>query len=324
MLQPARGRCGRLIAVEIGFPPGSLSNADAFAITPAWCAARLQPRAPDAHKGSAGRLLVLAGSVGMAGAAGIAAEAASRAGAGLVRIASDAANRTILQSLVPEATFVDRAQLTAQDAEPMHALVAGPGLGTDAVARNTLARVLELTASRPTLLDADALNINAGDERALSALAARRPLVITPHAGELSRLTGKSIDTIVADPVPSARDAARGFGCTVLLKGQPSLVATPEGAVYVNTVGSSDLASAGMGDQLSGVIGALLAGGHSALDAACLGMFLGGRAADLAALGRALTPRDVSQHLAAAFTSLGPQRSTLDLPFVTFDQPPRW
>jgi ADP-dependent NAD(P)H-hydrate dehydratase / NAD(P)H-hydrate epimerase len=324
LLQPARQRCGRLIAVEIGFPPASLQSLTAQAITPSWAAARLRARAPDAHKGSVGRLLVLAGSSGMAGAAALAAEAASRAGAGLVRIASDAANRDILQTLVPEATFVDRARLADADVAPMHALVAGPGLGTDAASRQALDRALQLMPDRPALLDADALNILAADHDSLAAVAARRPVVITPHAGELARLTRQPAETIAANAPGAARATARRFGCVVLLKGQPSLVAAPDGALCVNTVGSSDLASAGMGDQLAGVIGALLAGGNAPLEAACLGLFLSGRAADIAGLGRSLTPRDVSAHLAAALADPGLTSSALQLPFITFDQPPRW
>src|SRR5687768_10428959 len=324
LLHPARQRCGRLIAVEIGFPPGCLQDVTACAITPMWAAARLLARSPTAHKGSAGRLLVLAGSQGMAGAAALVAEAAARAGAGLVRIASDSANRVILQTLVPEATWIDRDRLTADDVEPLHALVAGPGLGASAESRELLDRVLELTGDRPALLDADALNVLALEDGALAAVAAQRPLVITPHAGELSRLTDEAVGAIVGDAPAAARDAAQRFGCVVVLKGQPSVVATPEGMLYVNTVGSSDLASAGMGDHLAGVIGAFLAGGVSPLEAACLGLFLSGRAADIAGLGRSLSPRDVTTHLTAAFAAPGPESSALELPFVTFDQPPRW
>src|SRR5690606_1248486 len=134
LLHPAREHCGRLVAVEIGFPEDCLS-ADARLITPDYVRAHLQPRGSAAHKGTAGRLLVLAGRDGMAGAAAIAATAAMRAGAGLLRIASAASNRVILQTLAPEATFLDRADLSADDLEPMHALVAGPGLGTDDEAR---------------------------------------------------------------------------------------------------------------------------------------------------------------------------------------------
>jgi NAD(P)H-hydrate epimerase len=322
MLHPARARCGRLIAVEIGFPASSIDVA-AFAITPDRVTQRLRARAADAHKGSVGRLLVLAGSPGMAGAAAHAAEAASRAGAGHVRIITDESNRTILQTLVPEATFVDTSHIREAQLEPMNALVAGPGLGQDDAAHDALQRVLDGTPSRPTLLDADALNIFATRTDDLTALAAARPLVITPHAGELSRLTTQSVDVIRSNAPAAARAAAERFGCVVLLKGQPTVIASPDGTLLVTTVGSSDLASAGMGDQLAGVIGALLAGGMTPLDAASTGVYLSGRAADLAALGRSLTPRDVSLHLADAFADVGPSASPLGLPFITFDQPPR-
>jgi NAD(P)H-hydrate epimerase len=106
----------------------------------------------------------------------------------------------------------------------------------------------------------------------------------------------------------------------VLLKGQPSLIALPDGRLLVNSVGSSDTAAAGMGDQLAGTIGALLAGGHEPVLAAALGLFLSGRAADLAGMGRSLTPDDVSERLAAAISDPGPLESPLGLPFVTFDQ----
>lgn len=322
LLHPARGLCGRLVAVEIGFPPGSVQS-DARLITPTWVRRHLRPRGASAHKGTAGRLLVLAGHEGMAGAAAIAGQAALRAGAGLVRIASESINRVILQTLVPEATFLDRAALNADDLEPMHAVIAGPGLGTDAGARKALSSVLEIMAGKPALLDADALNLHAEEPGALRDIAGGRPLVITPHARELSRISHEPLEDILDDMPGAARAAARDFNCIVLLKGQPSLIALPDGALMVNAVGSSDTATAGMGDQLAGTIGAMLAGGYDAVEAAALGLFLSGRAADLAGLGRSLTPADVSGHLAAAIADPGPATSTLDLPFVTFDQPAR-
>lgn len=322
VLHPARAQCGRLIAVEIGFPE-VCAEADARLITSSWVRAHLRRRAPAAHKGMAGRLLVLAGSEGMAGAAALAGRAAVRAGAGLVRLASAGANRVVLQTLLPEATFLDRAQLSSADLETMHALIAGPGLGTDAAARAALEQVLDLTAGKPALLDADALNLFAQDPGRLGAAAGTRPLVITPHARELSRLVDAPLDAILADAPAAARAAARDFGCVVLLKGQPSLVARPDGELLVNSVGSSDLAAAGMGDQLSGTIGALLAGGYDPAGAAALGLHLSGRAADLAQRGRSLTPSDVTEHLANAIADPGPAASPLDLPFITFDQPPR-
>jgi ADP-dependent NAD(P)H-hydrate dehydratase / NAD(P)H-hydrate epimerase len=325
LLHPARQHCGRLVAVEIAFPAACV-NATAWAITPDMVRTcmRARARAPDAHKGSAGRLLVLAGSTGMAGAAALAVEAALRAGAGLVRVASCVQNRTVLQTLVPEATFLDRDSLRNQDLDPMHALVAGPGLGTDESAAHALRRALELMPGRPALLDADALNMLAQQDDELERIAASRPVVATPHARELSRLTGAGLEEILADPVAAAREAARRFGGHLLLKGQPSIIAAPDGTVLVNSAGSSDVAAAGMGDQLAGTIGALLAAGYDVGDAAAVGLFLSARAADLAALGQSLTPRDVTQHLPLAMAAPGPVESDLSLPFVTFDQPPRW
>jgi len=141
---------------------------------------------------------------------------------------------------------------------------------------------------------------------------------------ELSRLTGRAVHDIAGAPVTAARAAADAFGCTVLLKGQPSLIAAPGRPLLVNTTGSSDLATAGMGDQLAGAIGAFLAAGASAYEAAALALFFCGRAADLAGLGRSLSPRNVSAHMADAFRRPAPRRTPLRLPFVTFDQPPRW
>jgi ADP-dependent NAD(P)H-hydrate dehydratase / NAD(P)H-hydrate epimerase len=322
LLHPAREHCGRLIAVEIGFPPGCIDS-DAQLITPAYVRKHLRPRDAAAHKGTAGRLLVLAGTGGMAGAAAIAAAAALRAGAGLLRVASAASNRVILQTLVPEATFLDRSSLTAEELEPMHAVVAGPGLGTDDDARASLTTVLEHMRGRPTLLDADALNIHAQEPGGLAEIAAATPLVITPHARELSRITRAPLDDILGDMPGAARAAARDFGCVVLLKGQPSLIALPDGTLLVNSTGSSDTATAGMGDQLAGTIGGFLCGGAEPQQAAALGLFLSGRAADLAGLGRSLIPADVSDRLAAATADPGLTASSLDLPFVTFDQPAR-
>ena len=120
------------------------------------------------------------------------------------------------------------------------------------------------------------------------------------------------------------RSELRGSYAKVLLKGQPTVVAAPGYALLINTVGSSDVAVAGMGDQMAGVIGAMMAAGLAPRDAAAVGLFYSGRAADLANRGRALSPRDVTEHLAAAFADAGPAQSSLALPFVTFDQPERW
>jgi len=322
MFQPARALCGRMIVVEMGFPP--LAAAGAELITPAWAALRLPVRAPSAHKGDSGRLLVLAGRDGMAGAAALAGRAARRAGAGLVRICSTPGNREILQTLVPEATFVARAELSAGDGEMAHALVLGPGMGADDDGRSALERALEITQGKPALFDADAVTLFADRQDALRDIASTRPLVITPHAGEMQRLLGTSAHDIVKYPAAAAAEAVARLGCTVLLKGQPSIIAAPDQPMLINTAGSSDTAAAGMGDQLAGAIGAFLAAGVSVRDAAGAGLFFSSRAADLCSLGRSLGPRDVAESLPAAFARPGDTYSSLRLPFVTFDQPARW
>jgi ADP-dependent NAD(P)H-hydrate dehydratase / NAD(P)H-hydrate epimerase len=320
LLQPARRHCGRLVAVEIGFPPQVARAFGAAAITPAWAAARLPARPAGAHKGTAGRLLLLAGGEAMGGAAIIAAKAALAAGAGLVRVVAHETNRGALHAAVPEAIVARFDDDTAGDA---HAVAAGPGLGTGDDARLALGRVLDATGDRPVALDADALNIFAREPDALAALAASRPLVLTPHPGELGRLLDRPTDEVAREPVAAALAAANRFGCTVLLKGQPSIVAQAGEPLLVNTSGSSDLASAGMGDHLTGVIGALLAAGASPSDAAGVALYYSGRGADLAGYGRSLTPSVATRWLRRALRqplALRPH----GLPFITFDQPARW
>lgn len=325
LFQPGRAHCGRLVATEIAFPPPDLDALGAFLITPGWAAARLPGREPDAHKGTVGRLAVLAGGPGMGGAAILAARGAARAGAGLVYACSHADNRVPLQSTVPDAIFVDRdAPELEESVGRCGALVAGAGLGRGDDALDALDRALDaLPDGAPALLDADAVTLLAREDR-LGDVAGSRPLVITPHAGEFASAAGVAPEELDEDRPGHARRAAKSLGCVVLLKGLPSLVATPDGVVRVNTVGSSDLATAGMGDHLSGAIGAFLVNGAAVADAASLGLFYSSRAADLAGLGRSLLPDDVADALARAFREPGPTRPPAGLPFVTFDQPPRW
>jgi NAD(P)H-hydrate epimerase len=323
---PARGYCGRLIALEIGFPPlPPERRPSGELLTPGWAAANLPKRAPNAYKGAAGRVLVVAGREGMAGAALVAAHAALRAGAGYLWLASVAGNRVPLQGALPEAIFLDRADDDAlrPALEGADALLIGPGIGLDEGARTLLFRLLEEGEGKPALVDADALTLLSREKGALERLASRRAIVLTPHPGEMERLTGRAIREITADPVGEAREFADRVGCVVVLKGMPSVVAAPEHPVLINTVGSSDLAKAGMGDQLAGVSAAFLAAGADARTAAGLALYYAGRAADLAGRGRALSPRDVSDHLDRALADPGAAASSLALPFVTFDQPAR-
>lgn len=324
LLHPGRARAGRLVAVEMAFPPMSGEEFSGRVVTPAWAQAHLPRRTSDTHKNAVGRCVVVAGRPGMAGAAVLAARGALRAGAGLVQVCSPAENREILQSAVPEAIYVDAGddEAVAEALSEAHAVTVGPGMGTDRGAQAVLGRVLA-GAGTPTVVDADALNLLAlGTPGSLESLAAERPVLVTPHLGEMERLLGDDGPSVRADRVTTARNAAQRFGCVVLFKGAPSLVAAPQGPVLVDTQGSSDLAAAGMGDVLAGVAGGLAAQGLAPAEAGAVALYLSGRAAVLADLGPALTPGDVLTHLPTALAERGRGRTDLDLPFVTFDQDP--
>jgi ADP-dependent NAD(P)H-hydrate dehydratase / NAD(P)H-hydrate epimerase len=322
LLHPGRAHVGRLVAVEIAFPPMDAAAASGALATPAWAHERRPRRDPDTHKNAVGRLLVVAGKPGMAGAAVLGTRAGLRSGAGLVQVCSAPENRVVLQAAVPEAIFVDVAAPGAlEDAlAQADAVAVGPGLGTDPWAEALLRRVLS-GASTSTVVDADALNLlAAGRGPDLATVAAARPLLLTPHPGEMSRLASLAPEAIAVDRPGTVRDAARRWGCAVVLKGAPSLVAGPEGPLMVDTVGSSDLATAGMGDVLTGVCGGLMAQGLTPLDAGAVGLHLTGRSAALAGRGKALTPTDVVRWLPEALAEDGDGDSDLALPFVVFDQ----
>lgn len=327
LVHPGRERAGRLVAVEIGFPPWPPDAAGARLITPGWVD-RLRPRRTlRTHKNAEGRLLLLAGRSGMAGAAILAARAALRAGVGVVRIASPPANRTALQAAVPEAICVETedAEALQEAAEASDALAAGPGMGTEAAAARRLNRLLEDVALPALLLDADALTLlGRGDLPAWPGTAAVQRRLLTPHPGELARIVEAEGGRDAHDPGRGARAAAERWSAACLLKGTPSVVApVGEGPLRVSPTGTSDLARAGMGDVLTGVAGALLARGLSGADAASVALHLSGRAAALAPCGgEALLPSDVVGTLAAALEEEGPGRTDLDLPFVILDLGP--
>jgi NAD(P)H-hydrate epimerase len=325
LFHPGRKLAGRLVAVEIGFPPVEEDTFQGTLITPGWVTRRLPRRDPDTHKNAVGALLLVAGHSGMAGAAVLAARAALRAGVGFLRVASPPENRGILQQAVPEAVYVDAMDPAAM-AEALaasRALGVGPGLGTGEEGSEILGGTLEGGGDLPLLLDADGLNLIAqGKGPSLEELGRTREVVLTPHPGEMARLTGMEAGEITSRRPEVARKLAADSGCTVLLKGMPSLVATPQGSLLVDTVGSSDLAAAGMGDVLSGVIAGFLAQGAQPHEAAALGLHTSGRSAVRAGLGVSLTPEDVVEGMPAALREEGDGDTDLDYPFVLFDQDP--
>jgi NAD(P)H-hydrate epimerase len=325
LLHPGRRLVGRLVVVEIGFPPVEEDTFRGTLITPGWVTRRLPRRDPDTHKNAVGALLLVAGRAGMAGAAILAARAALRTGVGFLRIASPPENRAILQEAVPDAVYVDASDVdgVAEAVAASRALAVGPGLGTEERSQQLLSGALEPAEGMPVLLDADALNlISSGSGPSLEALGDKMDVVLTPHPGEMARLTGSDPKTVSHRRPEAALSLAGSTGCTVLLKGMPSLVATPRSRLFVDTVGNSDLAAAGMGDVLSGVIGAFLAQGSLPPEAACLGLHTSGRAAARTELGVSLTPEDVVEAMPGALREEGEGDSDLNLPFLLFDQDP--
>ena len=325
LLFPGRERSGRLVAVEIGFPPMSGAQIGGRLITSDWAEANRPRRKLVTHKKAEGRLLIMAGAPGLAGAVLLAARGALRAGAGYVRVASDLENREILQAGTPEALFVDvsDAEALAEAVAESDAFAAGPGMGLDDEAAIRLNGVLEVVGQRGVVLDADALTLlGRGKLPAFEGPLEADRRLLTPHPGEMARLGGDPAE-IQADPVGSCRDGAARWSAALLLKGQPSVISAAKGgSVWVSTGGSSDLARAGIGDVLTGVAGAFLARGVDAVTAGALGLHVTGRAAALSGRGETLLPSDIADYLTTAFGDPLCRISDLGLPFVTLDLDP--
>ncbi len=328
MLYPGRERCGRIVAVEIGFPRRDDPDPEwVRLLTPGWATDLLPDRPPQTHKNAVGALTVVAGSA-MPGAAVLAARAAFRCGVGVVRVCASGRSSApeILRS-VPEILYVDASDERAlgQAVEAGDALVIGPGLGAGEGAARQVAFALECLGRRPAVLDADALTVLADAERFSAAgggaRSAEGALVVTPHLGEMARLTGHSVARVRNSSVAVAREFAATRGFVTVLKGTPSLVADPAGRTVMTTLECpSSLAVAGMGDVLAGAIGAFLAQGVGGLEASALGLHVTGQAARTAALGHALMPSDVIASIPTVLSCRGRGATDLPFPFVTFDQ----
>lgn len=283
---PGGAAAGDVVVASIGIPPSCRAAADVWLLTPAGVEPLLRPKGVLDHKRSVGRVLVVGGAPGMGGAAFLAGMAVLRAGGGLVRCAvpaAEAAAKPYVETIavpLPE-TNLGQASRTAivEQMHDMQATAIGPGLGREP---GTAALVRDLlTEPVPLVIDADGLWALADD---LALLAGRRgPTVLTPHEGELARLLGVPAADVGAHRLASVRQAARTSGATVLLKGEATIVADPDGRAYVVPTGNPGLATPGTGDVLTGAIAAQLAKGLEATDAACLGAYLHGLAADLAA-----------------------------------------
>lgn len=281
---------GTLEVVELGIPlvVGDVTPPRTFLVDEAGVRDRLPARTATAYKGDSGHLVAVAGSAGKTGAACLLAEAAMRAGAGLVTVASTAAGQAALDAKVLEvmtARFADGddadagsfAALTALLARPhVRAMALGPGIPTGPAMRALVAR-LSAEVNVPMVIDADGLNmLGTGAAETLAGAAA--PRVVTPHPGEMARLLGRSTAEVQSDRLGCARTFAAGSRAVVVLKGPRTLIVAPDGEAFVNPAVEPALGTAGTGDVLTGVLGALLAQGHAPLDAAIVATFWHGLA----------------------------------------------
>jgi ADP-dependent NAD(P)H-hydrate dehydratase / NAD(P)H-hydrate epimerase len=291
---PAKSCAGHVEVVDIGVPaqgaPVPELEHGAALILPA-VLELLPRRGLDATKFSSGSVLVVGGSTGLTGAVCMACDSAMRAGAGWVRAAVPGSLNLVFEQKLTEVMTVPLAdrdgflepgalEQVLEAAERADAVVLGPGLGR-ADGSFELARALLGALDRPTLVDADGLNALAG---ALEPVTRRTaPTVLTPHAGELARLLYTESKQVSARRLQHAREAAAAAQATVILKGDDSIVARPDGRVAVSAGGSPALATAGTGDVLSGVIGAFLAKGLDPFEASCAGVYVHAQAGWLAA-----------------------------------------
>lgn len=291
---PGAELCGCLEIAEIGFAPQAISDLsprgqfveriDALTL--------IRPRADNTHKGTYGHPLIIAGSRGKSGAALLAARGALRAGAGLVTVAIPesvsaivaAGQAELMTEPMPDHDGHFETSGTIKRLEQLAtgktALIAGPGMGASADTREIVEWLVQSVSPQcPLLLDADALNVLA-PVRQERLTAARGPIVLTPHPGEMARLLGVSSREVNSERIVSARKLAEITGAGVLLKGARSVIVTPDQVVCVNSSGNPGMGTPGMGDVLSGIIGSLLGQGMIPADALKFGVFIHGYAAD--------------------------------------------
>ncbi|MCD7922204.1 MAG: NAD(P)H-hydrate dehydratase [Clostridiales bacterium] len=287
LLYPGAHFCGELVVKDIGIDEYSLFDIQPEVRIPeAEDLALLPVRQADSNKGTYGKLLIFAGSYNMAGAAAFSAGAAYRTGAGLVKVVTDVSNREIIQTLVPEAILstydmkTDMEEFIGEQIGWADAVVLGPGLGRSRQAEELVRCVLMKTES-PCLVDADGLNILSAHRDWMADV--RADLVLTPHLGEMSRLSETSIDEIKNNILSVARQFAEHYQVTTVLKDARTVTALPDGRAFINTTGNHGMATAGSGDVLTGIIGALLGQKVPAETAAPLGVMIHGMAGDAAA-----------------------------------------
>lgn len=310
-LSQGRTMAGRVIVPDIGISTDSICEDQEIVRTAGKDIYRkmLPDRPEDSNKGTYGRLLVIAGSKGMAGAAYLNAHAAYMTGAGLVRIYTSSDNREILQTLLSEAIITTYEEYNKEELLSLltwaDGVCIGSGLGMSRLSEKILKTVIEYVKV-PCLIDADGLNLLAENKNYLNQMAERR-FVITPHMKEMSRLTGISVEELKADRIQILKDFISRYRITCVLKDSRTLIASEEKGIRMNLTGNSAMAKAGSGDVLAGVISGWMVQGKEAEDAAELGTYIHGLSGDLAKFEKgvySVMARDLIEYISKALMKL--------------------
>lgn len=310
-LSQGRTMAGRVIVPDIGISTDSICEDQEIVRTAGKDIYRkmLPDRPEDSNKGTYGRLFVIAGSKGMAGAAYLNAHAAYMTGAGLVRIYTSSDNREILQTLLPEAIITTYEEYNKEELLSLltwaDSVCIGSGLGMSRLSEKILKTVIEYVKV-PCLIDADGLNLLAENKNYLNQMAERR-FVITPHMKEMSRLTGTPVEELKADRIQILKDFISRYRITCVLKDSRTLIASEEKGIRMNLTGNSAMAKAGSGDVLAGVISGWMVQGKEAEDAAELGTYIHGLSGDLAKFEKgvySVMARDLIEYISKALMKL--------------------
>ncbi len=298
MLYPGRDYCGDILVADMGIPVEHVEECKTITYTDKDLE-KLPKRRENSHKGTYGKMLVIAGSPTISGAAYFAAAAAYQMGSGLVKIYTPQENLLAMQTLLPEALIeiYDRSRPALKQLKQCmdwaDAIVIGPGLGTDRNADKILKYVIS-KSEVPIVIDADGINLLA--ESKICLLDHTAPIVLTPHIQEMARLSGVEKTEILKNPMSLAREFTEEYPVTLVLKDARTIIAKENELLYVNTSGNSGMATGGSGDVLAGIIGSLIGQGMEVYEAAKLGVYLHGRAGDAASAAKSaysMTARDL-------------------------------
>jgi ADP-dependent NAD(P)H-hydrate dehydratase / NAD(P)H-hydrate epimerase len=325
VLPPAETRAGDIVIADIGIPSEVIDSLDGPQIdllTRSSAREHLTPRTPDSHKGDYGHVLIVAGSRGKSGAAHLCGVGALRSGAGLVTVATSATCQDVVASMAPEYMTIGLREnaegLDPDGVDPLldlarDVVAIGPGLG-QAPGTRAFVRALVDRATMPLVVDADGLNAFSGEPDRLTGREGR-DIIITPHPGEMARLVGMSTDEVQASRLEIARNFATSHHLYVVLKGHRTLIATPDGKVFINPTGNPGMSTGGTGDVLTGMISAWLAHLLDAEAACKLAVYLHGMAGDLAEADEgevSMTAGDLAGRLGDAILELTARRRVVE------------